>query len=251
MPRIFLIAFIIAGTTITVALWFDLFIKWKFLKLLIVLGSVDLMLALVWSMRILNKVGGIVDSIRTKDCDAEKFLEATKAILEYGEQHSKTKNVYMYIKEYYAVALLVNKKYDEAKNYINTQKFPANTITRKRLNANLNLRRAYDNNDVKSYANTFLDAPKAFNNEPLFVSYGFMLDKNYKKAIEVLLAYEVKNIYQDVLRRFTLAEAYLNLKDKETAREHLQFVIENGNTLPCRYEANALYMKNYTEEGEQ
>lgn len=87
--------------------------------------------------------------------------------------------------------------------------------------------------------------------EPMMVSHHAAYRyarQEYAQGLQLLEDFPVRTLRDGVVQAYSLAKFHLALNEKETAREHLDFVIKNGNKLYVVTEARALLAKINSEE---
>lgn len=66
-----------------------------------------------------------------------------------------------------------------------------------------------------------------------------LLEQNFEQAAEVLQEYKTSVLYNNVLKSYLLGLCCDKLVNQKTARNHMQYAAEYGNTMPCREKAEA------------
>ena len=141
--------------------------------------------------------------------------------------------------------MIENRKLKEAERYLEVDwSGKKNTRLYRQLAVNLKLIQFYYGKNREAFQETFKQSGKVLQKNPVFVAEGFLLEQRYEEAIAVLTGDKEKWPYYEVLRRFLLGMCYDTVGERKLAKEHMEFVMEHGNTMPCKEEAQEWWTRN-------
>ena len=181
------------------------------------------------------------DDILQRQCDPKQYLEVISYGVSYGKElrlKGYQKTVFLMMQQRYALALMVNAQLEESRRYLNE-----GWIGKKKAGIykstvfNLDLVEAYRQKDVERYNELYKQAGRSFKKNRLFGVQKLLLEHQYKQAVDILESYKVKTVYNNVIRSHLLGQCYDNLGDRKRAEECMRYVLEYGNTMPCRAKA--------------
>ena len=183
----------------------------------------------------------VFDDILQRQCDPKQYL----AVISYGVSYGKElrlkgyqKSVFLLMQQRYALALMVNAQLEESRHYLNTGwigKRKAGIY--KNTVLNLDLVEAFQQQDTDRYNELYNRAGRSFKKNRNFGAEKLFLEHQYKQAVDVLKGYKVKTAYSNVIRFQLLGQCYDNLGDRKRAEECMRYVLEYGNTMPCKAKA--------------
>lgn len=173
-------------------------------------------------------------------CDVKKYLENMEFAASYGKSLSfkgMQKNLYWMMEQLYVLAMTVNLDFEKAVEYLDKEWTGnrSSRIYRLRKN-NLEFIRAYYEGDTTAYNRVYEKEPYLKKNR-LFNGQKNFLDRQYGMAVESLSGEPERIPYNEVNRAYFLAMSYLALGKDNLAEPYLKYVIEHGNTMPCRQKA--------------
>ena len=182
-----------------------------------------------------------IDTILTHQCDSKKYLELTGKIVSYGKQLTlkRGQKTLLYIMEQkYVTALIAAKKVEKAKEYLEYEwSGKKNTKIYKMLQINCQFVEAFQEKKVEDFPDEKQKEYKKFKNNLLFAAQKMIASGEYQSALIRLSDYKAPSNYYAVIRKNLLGICYDNLERQEEAKECMEFVAQNGNTLPCRQSA--------------
>lgn len=181
------------------------------------------------------------DCILMKKCDTKEYLEIMEFAVVYGKKldfKGYQRVVFLLAQQKYVLAMIADRKLKEAETYLEAHwSGKKNTRLYRQLAINLKLIQFYYGKNREAFQETFKQSGKVFQKNPIFVAEGFLLEQRYEEAIAVLTGHKEKWLYYEVLRRFLLGMCYDTVGEGKPAKEHMEFVMEHGNTMPCKEEA--------------
>lgn len=138
----------------------------------------------------------------------------------------------------YALALMGNARLEESRRYLN-EEWSGKKKERlyKQTVLNLDLVEAYQQQDADRYNELYDRADRSIKRNKLFGAEKLFLEHQYKQAIDFLEGYRVRTAYDKVIRSYILGQCYDNLGDRKNAEDCMQYVLEYGNTMPCKAKA--------------
>ena len=182
-----------------------------------------------------------VNYILLHECDAERYLKLTKEGVRYGKQHSlkrSQKAVFLYMEQSYVLALIACRHVKEAKDYLKydwTNK--KNTKLYKTLCINCQFASAYQDQNYDAFPDENQKEYKIFKKSSLFAAEKLMVLKQYQSVIAKLDRFVAKSMYEEVMAQYLLGLCYEKTGEIENARKCMEYVIQHGNTLPNKKEA--------------
>lgn len=182
-------------------------------------------------MKNLNKFSKIL----AEDCDLEKYTETLCEGINYGKNIKLSKYqkaLFLSLQRMYAETLCLSKALDEAQRFLNEEWVGDKKVDFELAETQIGLMTAYINNDRDTYAQIYKTAPLLFKRSKIYAYYLLILQGKDDEALQLLSGHSEKHLYGEVLRHFRLAEHYLKEGNSEAAKEHIEFVINHGNTLP-------------------
>ncbi len=200
----------------------------------VALGVGSAVCKIMWKFRAL-------DSLLLQNCDAKTYLEAMELAVSYGRNitfKGFQKSVFLLAQQRYVLAMIVNLKLKEARQYLNYE-WVGNRDGRlyRQVNINLILVGMYQCQNPEGFQAVFKRAGKSFQNNKIFIAESFFLEQRYEDAVQVLNYYKEKMAYNEVNRNYLLGRCYDRLGNRQLAEEHMIYTVANGNTMPCREKA--------------
>ena len=108
---------------------------------------------------------------------------------------------------------------------------------------NIRLNIAYKERNLDKYMEIHENAVPAIKKSMLLQSQMKSLEKDYQEALNILNGLQPKFLYEKVNVSFKTVECLCELGRYEEAKAHIQFVIENGNTVILKQRAEVLNAK--------
>lgn len=234
---------VVAFVEVYVSGWIDTHMQY-----LILCGILAILVGWIYMAFALIKLLRGIDSILLKDCDCKKYLEIVKSGIQYGKDNKLkrySKVLRTFLQERCTLALIANWELDAAKKFMEEEWIgKKTTISYRNCKMNLELVSAFVQEDVTWYLEVYNHAPIIFRNNKIFRSYALVLQDKVDEAIQLLAGSTEKNANAEVIRHFRLGKCYIKTGDMISAKEHMKYVIENGNTLPVKKIAEEWYNEN-------
>lgn len=184
----------------------------------------------IWYLRRLNKP---FTCLLDEQCDPVALRWVTMYGMNYGRnlRTSGEKSAFYFFEYAYVTTLNALGEYEEAIRYLeNEWQSQRKNKIRNRLLILLKLNDAVMKEDKVRYMKLCEEVPAALKNNSTRMAQYEQMQGNYSKAIEILSAARGKELYVQVSIHYGLAKCYLKLGNRMAAREHLEFVMEHGNT---------------------
>lgn len=190
-----------------------------------------------------------IDEILLQKCDPKSYLAVISYARSYGREFrfkGWQKTVFEMAQQRYIKAEIADGNLEAARKALHEEwSGKKNSRMYRQTAMNLELVEAYQCSDAEKYHKLFLQAGKVFQKNPLFIAEKLLLEQNFEQAAEVLQEYKTSVLYNNVLRSYLLGLCCDKLGNQKTARNHMQYAAEYGNTMPCREKAEAWLTANH------
>lgn len=204
--------------------------------LIVVCGVTGLMLSLVGiSVTVVYDLKK-VDKILLQKCDAAVYLEMMEYAVSYGKMlkfKGFQKSVFLLVQQRIVAALIANDKLVETRRFLSVE-WCGKKESRlyKSSVMNLELVWAYRHLDVIRYNELFQKAGGEVKKNQIFIAEQLFLEQKYDQTIAVLKDHQKESLYNEVIKTYLLGLSYSRIGDYQKAKICMQYVIENGNTMP-------------------
>ena len=208
--------------------------------------------ALIWEGRYLLQLVNRFRNILYEECDAQGLLEIAELgisfIPEKVYRTSQKANrahraIRVYFERYYIEALNAKGEYEQAQHYLEYEWKSKKGKGYQQLLQNICLNIAYKERNLDKYMEIHGNAVPAIKKSMLLQSQMKSLEKDYQEALNILNGLQPKFLYEKVNVSFKTVECLCELGRYEEAKAHIQFVIENGNTVILKQRAEVLNAK--------
>ena len=230
------------ATVILVAILTGGRIEWLYICMIgcvpaIIVGEIDM------NLKVKSLTSPTTD-ILVEELDKEKHLEIVEGLILHGKDSKRIwlqKPFYLTLQLVYDNALYLNNKKEEAENYLEKSDMDKKSQEYAIGRACIDLRNAYELGNAEKYTEILSNAPKTVQRMENYICVGLILQGKYDEAIEVLNSYPIKSKQAEIQHRFYLAQIYLKKGMPIEAKPYLEYVINNGKTLPEKFVAEELY----------
>lgn len=175
------------------------------------------------------------------NCDVERYLETMRFAVAYGKKFrfkGYQKTVFTIMQQRYIRALIIKHNFHEAEMYLSTKWVGDKNISLcRQCMMNLRLTIYYQNKETEKFNQLYEQASTVFRKDKFFQAYSLILNEKFPEAVELLSRYKTKILYNEVKRNDLLGMCYAALGDMQSAKKCMEYVAKNGNTMPCKSQA--------------
>ena len=189
-----------------------------------------------------------IDFLLLHECNSEKYLRLTKKGMEYGKQNPLKRQqrfLFLCMEQRYVLALIACRRIKDAKDYLASgwENKKTSKIYRV-LCINCQFAEAFQKKNYELFPSETQKEYKIFRRNKLFAAQKLFVQERYMEVIAKLERFVAASIYEEAIADYLRGVCYGQLKELDNARKCMEYVVEKGNTLFCKKEAEKYLQEN-------